>query len=247
MTVTAACGGSTDQTASGEVVSGECRQVFGGDVCTWGYTAGGTITEFGATVAMAAIENAPPEGEMVFPPLFEAVVPLPAEVAKATGFDHLGVNWERHGHPPALFLTPHFDFHFYPIAPAEVQAIDCTDTGKPAALPDGYTLPDIDIPGMGVLTGLCVPTMGMHAMQSAELTETEPFDASMIVGYYRGENIFLEPMISRAALARAQSFEMPVPSAPPGLKDAVRWPSAFRAVYDETQRTYRFVFSLPQG
>ena len=248
MTATA-CGGAEPPAseAAEAIVSGECRPVFGGDVCTWGATSGGAVTGFGATVPLSTVENAPAEGEMVFPPPFEAVVPLPADVARATGFDHLGVNWERHGHPPALFLTPHFDFHFYTIGATDVMAIDCTDLQKPEALPDGYTLPDIDIPGLGMLTGLCVPTMGMHAMPTAELEQTEPFDGSMIVGYYGGQNIFLEPMISRAKLQQAQSFDMPVPAAPPGLAATVRWPSAFTATYDEAARTYRFAFSLPQG
>ena len=60
-------------------------------------------------------------------------------MARATGFDHLSVNWEAHGHPPALFLTPHFDFHFYTVAPDRVAAIDCADLRKPAQLPTQYS------------------------------------------------------------------------------------------------------------
>jgi len=244
----AACGGSEPApTVSEQTIDGECRPVFGSDVCTFGVSVNGTVTEFGATVGLASIENAPSEGEMVFPPHFEAVVPLPAEVTQATGYNHLGVNWELHGHPPALFLTPHFDFHFYSIAPADVQAIDCTNLEKPATLPAGYTLPDIDVPGLGMLTGLCVPTMGMHAMATAELDKTEPFEGSMIAGYYAGRNIFIEPMISRAKLEQAQSFDLSVPAAPAGLEPGVRWPSGFRAVYDEATRSYRFIFTVPQS
>lgn len=227
-----------------QAVRGECRPVFGGDVCTWGTLASGTVFEFGATVAMATVENAPSEGPMVFPPVSEAIVPLPAEVARATGFSHLGVNWERHGHPPALFLTPHFDFHFYAIAPEQVQAIDCADTRKPSALPAAYALPDVAIPGMGTLVGLCVPRMGMHAMPSAELEKTDPFSATMIVGYYGGELAFLEPMIARATLEQSRTFELPVPPAPPGMKASIRWPVRFEAVYDSAARLYRLRFSM---
>jgi hypothetical protein len=225
-------------------VRGECQQVFGGDVCTWGTLAGGMVTEFGATAAMTTVENAPMEGEMVFPPVPEAVIPLPVEIATATGFSHLAVNWETHGHPPAPFMTPHFDFHFYTIAPEQVQAIDCADTRKPAALPPGYALPDIEIPGMGTLIGLCVPGMGMHGMPSADIEAADPFGASMVVGYYGGELTFLEPMIARARLMESRTFEMTVPPAPPGTPAAVRWPSRFDAIYDADARVYRFVFSM---
>ena len=34
---------------------------------------------------------------MVFPPPLIAAVRLPAEVREATGFDHLGINWEASG------------------------------------------------------------------------------------------------------------------------------------------------------
>jgi hypothetical protein len=231
----AACSGE-------QVVQGECQDMFGGDLCTWGTVAGEEVIEFGATVPLASVENAPAEGEMVFPPPFVAVVALPDEVANATGFNHLGVNWEPHGHPPALFLTPHFDFHFYTIDPERVQAIDCADSSKPAQIPAQYALPDMDIPGIGELKGLCVPTMGMHAMLEHELEETDLFGASMIVGYYQKNLIFLEPMIAKAKLLEAKSFPMDIPAAPDAGAN-VRWPTRFEAVYDTESRAYRFVFS----
>lgn len=230
-----------------QVVQGECQDMFGSDLCTWGTVAGEKVVEFGATVSLASVENAPEEGEMVFPPPFVAVVALPDEVANATGFDHLGVNWEPHGHPPALFLTPHFDFHFYTIDPEQVQAIDCADLSKPAQIPAQYALPDMEIPGIGELVGLCVPTMGMHAMLEHELEETDLFGASLIVGYYRENLIFLEPMIAKAKLLEAQSFTMDVPEVP-SAGASVRWPTQFQAVYDEVSRSFRFVFSgMPTG
>lgn len=224
-------------------LKGPCGMVFEGRVCTWGVTQNGEVTEFGATVPIAAIQSAPMEGEMVFPPVPTAVIPLPPEVAQATGFNHLGVNWELHGHPPALFLTPHFDFHFYTIDPAAVDAIDCSDAEKPAHLPARYSLPDIDIPGMGTLVGLCVPHMGMHGMPTDELNETEPFGASMLVGYYAGKPMFLEPMISQAKLSEERSFTMEIPAVP-AADAGVRWPTAFEAHYDADAQAYRFVFSM---
>lgn len=240
----ASCAGEQSEPAEQieRVVQGECQEVFGGEVCTWGTIVGDVVVEFGATVPMAMVENAPPEGEMVFPPPSIGRVALPEEVATATGFDHLGMNWEPHGHPPGLFLTPHFDFHFYTIDPERVEAIDCVDLSKPAETAPGYTLPDIEIPELGELVGLCVPSMGMHAMLETELDDTVPFGASMILGYYEQGLIFLEPMIAQAKLGEAMSFTMDVPTVQaPGA--GVKWPASFEAVYDEAARTYRFVFS----
>lgn len=221
-------------------VTGACDEAFGGEICSWGTTVGETVTEFGITVPMTSIDGAPADAPMAFPPEYEAIVPLPAAVTSATGFSHLGLNWEPHGHPPALFLAPHFDFHFYTIAQEAVDAIDCTDLSKPAALPAGYTLPDLEIPGMGTLVGICVPKMGMHAMLEEELNDTEPFDAAMIVGYYGQELIFVEPMIAKATLEQARSFSLAMPL----LEDAqVAMPAKFEAVYDSTASAYRFVFS----
>lgn len=236
LAVLAGCGGQ-------HPVAGACQTVFGGEVCTWGTLAGDRVVAFGATVPMATIENAPPGGEMVFPPRSLASIPLPAEVARVTGYDHLGVNWEPHGHPPALFLTPHFDFHFYTVDPARVAAIDCADQSKPAATPAGYALPDLEIPGMGTLVGLCVPGMGMHSMPAAEVAATEPFAGSLLVGYYQGSLLFLEPMLSEARLRERRSFSIPMPALP-AADGRVRWPARFEAVYDSTARAYRLTFTL---
>ena len=225
-----------------QIIDGECGSVYGSDVCTWAALSGDRVVEFGATVPMRAIESAPLDLELVFPPPPVAVIPLPDEVTQATGFNHLMINWEHHGHPPALFMIPHFDFHFYTVDPAVVSAMDCGNLSKPAQLPDGYALPDVTIPGIGELVGLCVPTMGMHSMPADEIDQAEPFGASMLVGYYEGDVIFIEPMIARAKLLAAQGFSMEVPTVTTAAAN-VRWPTQFEAVYDESTQTYRFTYS----
>lgn len=223
-------------------VDGECQDMFGADVCTWGTLSGDEVVEFGATIPLAAIEGAPAEAELVWPPVMAAAaVRFPEEVRQATGFDHLGINWEPHGHPPALFMTPHFDFHFYSLTPAEIAAVDCSNVEKPASLPSGYALPDIEIPDLGTLVGICVPAMGMHAMPETEIDDTELFGASMLVGYYQQSLISVEPMISQAKLEARQSFEMEVPAVP-STGPVTAWPTGFEAVYDESAEAYRFVF-----
>ncbi|MEO8194493.1 MAG: hypothetical protein ABI681_11640 [Gemmatimonadales bacterium] len=191
---------------------------------------------------MAAIENTPVSGPMVWPPVADAVIPMPAEARTATGVDHLTVYWEHHGHPPAPFLTPHFDFHFYAISDADRLAIDCANKSKPDAFPAGYSAPDMDIPGIGMLTGLCVPGMGMHSLVTSELASTTPFSGTMVLGFYNSKPIFFEPMIAKTKLMEKRSFTVPM-TVPAGLAAGVRYPTKFEAVYDATIPGYRFVFT----
>lgn len=224
-----------------QVVQGACRPVYGADVCAWDQMAGDELVAFGITVPMQVVDSAPADAPMVWPPVAEANIPLSPVAKSATGFDNVTVYWEAHGHPPAPYLVPHFDFHFNTATSADLAAIDCADTTRPAQLPDGYELLDLDIPDLGMLVGLCVPQMGMHAMAGSELRAGTPFEKTMIVGYYAGRPIFLEPMITRGALLGRQTFPVAVPAVPDGAPD-VRYPTSFTAEYDSAGRAYRFVF-----
>ena len=219
-----------------------CASVLGSEVCTWVVMDGGRATELGATIPMTLVEAAPSGGEMVWPPQELASLRLPAAARETLGLDHLGINWEAHGHPPASFLTEHFDFHFYNVPSTEVSAIDCSDLSKPAHEPAGYALPDIDVPGMGTFIGLCVPSMGMHAMLADEVDDTDPFTADMLIGYYGASPIFFEPMMSRALLRMREDFTVAMPEVTT-LPEGVRYPSAFRAEYDAAAKAYRLVFT----
>lgn len=238
--VLAGCAGTVPQSRT---VQGECADAYGANVCTWA-TLDGTdsVIEFGATVPLAAVDGAPQEMEMAWPPVATAIVRMPAEVIAATGADHLTVYWEPHGHPPGAYLTPHFDFHFYSVSTGVREAIDCADETKPAAIPAGYGLVDIEIPELGMLVGLCVPGMGMHALLASELESDEIFDGTMVIGYYHRAPIFFESMIARDMLMRRQSFDLPMPAVS-GLPEGVRYPQRFRAEYDAATDAYRFIFS----
>lgn len=224
------------------IVQGACQPAFGGEVCAWDRMSDTTLTAFGATVPMRAIDSAPAEAPMVWPPVAAATIPLSQAARSATGFDNITMYWEAHGHPPAPYLVPHFDFHFNTISNADIQAIDCADSTKPAQLPAGYELPDVAIPDMGTLIGLCVPSMGMHALPASELSSTTPFEKTMIVGYYAAHPIFVEPMITRSTLDARQNFTLAIPAVPDGPAN-VRYPTTFTAEYDSTAQAYHFVFS----
>lgn len=225
------------------LVQGECKPFNGGDICTWGRMSGTTLVAFGATVPVKSIENSPAEMPMVWPPKSDAVIGMPAEVLAATGFDHMNIFWEPHGHPPGPYLTPHYDFHFNSITREAVAAINCADSLKPAAVPAAYVLPDVLIPQLGTLIGLCVPGMGMHALPVAEMTGTEPFTRTMVVGYYHQKPIFVEPMIARATLLEKRTFGVDMPEVA-GQPANVHTPATFEARYDSTAQAYQFTFSM---
>lgn len=236
----AACAGRTPEIAE---LRGECGTVYGAEICTWGEQAGGQVVGFGATIPVALVDNAPEDIHMQWPPVADAVLALPAEVQAATGFSHLTIFWEAHGHPPGPYLTPHFDFHFYRIAPAAMEAIDCTDPSKPAELPAGYVLPDVSEPGLGDLIGICVPKMGMHSLPASEMEGEAVFAKTMVVGYWKAEPIFIEPMIAAATLRARQSFTV----RPPAIPGATGYPTGFEATWDEASQSYRFAFSGSGG
>lgn len=234
-------------TPSVTVVDGPCADVNDAQVCTWARMQGSTVLAVGATVPITAIDNAPAEEPMAWPPVAAAVLELPESAQQQSGLTHFTMFWEAHGHPPAPYLVPHFDFHFYTIPPAERGAIDCANTAKPAALPAGYALPDESLPpdvatmiGVPVLVGICVPQMGMHSLLASEFQSTTPFRGSMVIGYYDANPIFIEPMISRAMLDEKQSFDLPIPAIP-GLSG--NHPTTFHGEYDAQQGVYHFVFS----
>lgn len=230
-----------------EEVKGTCADVFKAQVCTWAKTKGKRLVEAGAVVPLASIENAPADQPVVWPPAAAAEIDMPELVRQQGGLMQLTMYWEPGGHPPSAFVTPHFDFHFYSVAASERAAIDCKDLSKPASLPAAYGLPDVPLPpemarmiGVPALIGLCVPQMGMHALPASDIERKDAISGSMVIGYYKGKPIFIEPMISKAMLMRKQSFDLTIPDAP-GL--AGPHATKFHAKYDDTEQSYRFTFT----
>ena len=228
-------------------VKGNCADAFRAEVCTWATTKGADLVEAGAMVPLASIENAPADQPMVWPPVAAATIDLPAAAQAQGGLTQLTMYWEAGGHPPVPFLTPHFDFHFNTVGAADRAAMDCKDATKPAALPASYALPDIPLPpemqkvmGVPALISLCVPQMGMHALLASEIERKDAFNGTMVIGYWKGKPIFIEPMVTQAMLMKKESFDLPIPDIP-GMTGA--HPTKFRAEYDAKKQAYKFTLS----
>jgi hypothetical protein len=64
----------------------------------------------------------PPPPDTKAPPSYK----FSTEFYKATGFDHLGMDWQPCGHPALNnFGKPHFDFHLYRITSAQRDLMSC--------------------------------------------------------------------------------------------------------------------------
>lgn len=193
-------------------------------------------TSVGVTFPEAALSNLPAGGagrSCCDGPEF--VLALPADVPSLP-FTHVVVNWNPKGHEPAgIYDKPHFDFHFYMIAPETREEItaDGADLGrctKPlgaAATPAGY------VPAPGG-----VPKMGAHWILAAtpEL-HGQPFTKTFLYGSYDGQLTFLEPMITLAYLRTHPDLTetLPLPQAYP---TPGRYPTSYSIRFDPATREY---------
>ncbi len=142
----------------------------------------------------------------------EYILSLPADKL-GLPFDHIGLNWNPHGHPPEhVYDKPHFDVHFYMIdehAQMGIPAFETDSTGflnypAPGYLPANY----VPIPGGE-------PMMGAHwvDLTSPELNQSapQPFTQTFIFGSFGGQVIFYEPMITLDFLTKTQTFTRDIP------------------------------------
>lgn len=152
----------------------------------------------------------------------ERILDVPASLGAKLPFRWITVNWNAAGHP-APYNQPHFDFHFYTVDRARIEAItpgrcgelvDCGHfTRATQPVPSRYQ------PSGYISVGAVVPRMGNHLLdsESPEIKDSLPFSRTFIYGAYEGELIFWEPMITHEFLRNT--------------KDAcfsVRQPEAFR-------------------
>jgi hypothetical protein len=166
----------------------------------------------------------------------EVLLALPPE-ASTSAFNHIGVDWNPHGHvPEKIYDVPHFDFHFYLISPEArgritAQGEDVARSRKqppPEYVPVGYIYaPDSEVPRMG---GHWVDP------QSNEFNK-QPFTRTFLYGNYNGQIIFMEPMITKAFLEAktnvTEVIKLPSRYARPGY-----YPTRYSVKYDPTAREY---------
>lgn len=177
------------------------------------------------------------EGNVVWPCCgHEFDFDAPANIAAATAFEHIVINWNPHGHPPPhVYNKPHFDFHFYTQSRAERTAITaptaaemCNENGYGIAGGVPLSCAQLDLamqpvpadqqPPNHVTVGAVEPAMGNHMIDlgSPEFNGGE-FTHTFIFGSWAGELTFWEPMITRDYLmsVRRRCFDIANPQAAP--------------------------------
>ncbi|MFV8372420.1 hypothetical protein [Flavobacterium sp. LB2P74] len=170
-------------------------------------------------------KSVPPDGETI-------VVPLQSKARELTPFDHIGLNWNPHGHEPAgVFDVSHFDIHFYMISAQEQLAIPAWSTETDAAFnnypPIGYMPADYFTPP-GPATA--EPQMGKHWLP-INLGAYLPFSKIMIYGSYNGKFIFVEPMITLDYLLSDVDFSANYPQ-PQYFEKAGNYPTKYNIYHD---------------
>ncbi len=161
----------------------------------------------------------------------EWMLALPAGAAVAP-WDHVAIDWNPQGHPPLdIYGVPHFDFHFYQVAPSEQTTI--------AGGPDTTMVPPADVPPDYASQVVSVPMMGVHWVDtSAAEFHGHPFDKTFIYGFYRGKMMFVEPMITRALLASHPDVTAFIKQ-PRAFQRAGLYPGAYGVHYDPENQTIR--------
>jgi len=161
----------------------------------------------------------------------ERILDVPVDSSAGLPFKWITVNWNAAGHP-APYNRPHFDFHFYAVDRAVVEAIT---PGRCGELVDcGHftratrPVPAQHLPTGHINVGAVVPRMGNHLLdsQSPELKDSLPFTRTFIYGAYEGELIFWEPMITLDMLRKTRNACWSI-SQPQGFAQAGYYPTRY--------------------
>jgi hypothetical protein len=155
---------------------------------------------------------------------------LPAE-GVVTGFDHIEIDWNPNGHDPlAIYGLPHFDFHFYVAGMDELMSI--------VPGPDMTPIAPEYIPKDYVSGIFAVPNMGVHWTDTlAAEYHGSTFDKTFIYGFYKGEMLFVEPMISVAYLQTHPNISTDV-KLPQQFQKHAWYPTKYRVAYDAPHKEY---------
>jgi hypothetical protein len=160
---------------------------------------------------------------------------LPVQ-AKASGLDHLEINWNPMGHEPFPYLQPHFDFHFYYVGQQERSKI--------IPGPDTVGVPKQYVPTDYISTVTAEPNMGVHWIDttSSELHSTT-FTQTLIYGFYKGNMTFIEPMVTRAFLQTRPNFSASIKQPAAFQLNNYYYPRQYHIKYDETKHEYQITLA----
>lgn len=178
---------------------------------------------------------------------YEIRLSLPDVIAKRPDvpFRWIALNWNPRGHEPKAWSVPHFDFHFYMVDRAAIDAIrvgpckffiNCEDQKRATVkVPAKYVSPGF------IEVKATVSMMGDHLVNSKTpefaKEKPRPFTHTWIFGAYDGHITFYEPMITRAYLLGRPSGCHRI-KRPNAWERSGYYPTVYCIRYSETHKTY---------
>jgi hypothetical protein len=146
---------------------------------------------------------------------------IPVRSESGSPFQFVMVNWHSSGHEPdSIYGLPHFDFHFYTSAEADVM--NYMDSVKLNKLPSSDYVPANHVAVHPL------PMMGNHFIDvtSSELHGAK-FTQTFIYGSYDSKVVFYEPMITLDFLKNTKNFERAIPQ-PTKFQQAGYYPTKLK-------------------
>ena len=213
--------------------------------------AAGKPASLGVALSEKAMRNLPQTPMPGMPSAAMLMLELPAE-AKATGFDHVMLDWNPQGHEPEkVYTLPHFDFHFYTISEEEQRQIvpNAPDFAKKANnIPENQYVPAGYVSAHTLMkvepVAATIPLMGVHWLAgNAHELHGQTFTGTFLYGSYDGRFIFVEPMITKAYIESVKSapggvITAPV-SAPSKVHNAGLYPTQYSITWNAGAKEYR--------
>ncbi len=216
----AACSGDSTAPKDAVEVDGPAVSVGNGTAQSFVMRHDNVVTTVGIKLSDGALDGLPAD-------MSEWKLAMPND-ASAPPWDHMTLDWNPQGHEPApIYGVPHFDFHFYLIPDAEQAAIAGGPDSTPVEqqfIPQDYASQVISVPGMGVHWADTL---------SAEFHGT-PFTETFIYGFYQGQMVFVEPMVTRDFLASHPDVSSPVKQAAE-YQTPGSYPTSYSVRYDASQ------------
>ena len=196
---------------------------------------GGDPEAIGVILTKEALSGLPAHGDHS---TNSFVLRLPTAAAP---FDHVGFDWNPHGHEPeGLFTLPHFDVHFYMETEAERATWLPSDPqweAKVAQAPASKYVPAGYVPTPGG-----VPMMGAHWIDTADPTYAPggSFGEVLLWGSYDGRVVFAEPMITKTFLEAlpAHGDHIETLAQPQAWARSGYYPTRYSVRYDADQQEY---------
>lgn len=225
-------GAATDAASVPEeptTIQGKTGTLFGSPARSYAkVNADNIVVAVGVTFELASLTTDAPADH---PFQDDLVLEMPTVAKEQTILNHLRANWLVRGHGPAPYGAPHFDFHFLRGTIAEVDAIVCrADMRMPTAdkIPAGYGTPE-----------LCVDAMGYHSWPKVDVAGGK-FTGSLIMGYWQGNVIFLEPMIPVSTFTKQSTFEIAIAKPASAGGKTTLYPTRMVASWDAATSQYTF-------